>query len=324
MLSIGSNINEARVDGSLRAMRRDLESFADFGLTAAEISVHGLDAVRNGRLDRRRTAEITTILKDFPFRYSTHAPNPLNLMDQICPELHRDVLHASLEFTTAIGAECMVYHPGRFLVEEEFGLRGPSPVAMDERKRLLDQEAKTLRAAAEAFPGTVLAMENARPYTYHSPYCYAEMPFELARQIRAIDCDNVRMTLDFGHLHLAARYYDLDEVEEVRAVAHLIAHCHVHDNFGRSINYSDKNQAHQIPFGKGDSHRPVGWGDIAFADLLASFVHDFKGILICELRSRYFEQTPEAATNLTKVLQSMGVGQIHATTCSAGERGPDG
>jgi sugar phosphate isomerase/epimerase len=309
MLNIGSNINEARVDGSLRAMRRDLESFAEFGLTAAEISVHGLDAVRNGRLDRRRTTEIASILRDFPFRYSTHAPNPLNLMDQNCPELHRDVLLASLEFTAAIGAECMVYHPGRFLVEEEFGIRGPSPVAAGDKERLLEREARTLAAAADAFSEVTLAMENARPYTYHSPYCYAEMPFELARQIRVIDRDNVRMTLDFGHLHLSARYYELDEVEEVRAVADLIAHCHVHDNFGRSINYSEKNQAHQIPFGKGDSHMPVGWGDIAFADLFATFVHDYEGLLICELRSRYFERTPEASGNLAGVLHGIGAGR---------------
>ena len=51
MLNIGSNINEVRVDGSLKALQRDLSAFAGFGLTAAEISIHGLDAVRNGDLD---------------------------------------------------------------------------------------------------------------------------------------------------------------------------------------------------------------------------------------------------------------------------------
>ena len=89
----------------------------------------------------------------------------------------------------------------------------------------------------------------------------------------------------------------------------MIAHCHVHDNFGRSVYYSEKIQTHQIPFGRGDSHMPVGWGNISFARPFRDFIHDYKGLLICELRSRYFEQTPEAAGNLAGVLHSIGAGR---------------
>ncbi len=38
-------------------------------------------------------------------------------------------------------------------------------------------------------------------------------------QIRRIDRPNVRMTLDFDHLRLSARHYQLDILVEVRAVA---------------------------------------------------------------------------------------------------------
>jgi len=307
MLNIGSNINEVRVDGSLKALKHDLSAFHAFALTAAEISIHGLDAVKNGGLDRRRTSEIKTILAAFPFRYSTHAPNPLNLMDRNYPELHRNVLHASLEFSSAIGAKCMVYHPGRYLVEEEFGIGGPVNLTLQEKQDLLGHEAEVLKEAADAFPGVIIAMENARPYLHHSPYCYAEKPKDLADQIRRINRSNVRMTLDFGHLRLSARYYNLDAVAEVKAVAPLIAHCHVHDNFGHSVYYTEKSQTHQIPFGKGDSHMPVGWGSIPFYDLFDGFVRDYDGLLICELRSRYFEQTGEAAENLATILHKLGV-----------------
>ncbi len=304
MLNIGSNINEVRVDGHLRALRHDLTAFLDFGLRAAEISVHGLDAIKNGRLDHKRTADIKTLLADFPFAYSTHAPNPLNLMDRRCPEMHRDVLLASLEFTATIGARCMVYHPGRYLAEEEFIARGPVSLALDEQLELLNAEAELLQEAAAAFPGTIIAMENARPYLHHSPYCYAEIPHALAEQIRRIDRDNVRMNLDFGHLHLSARFYDLDMLAEVQGLASLIAHCHVHDNFGHSVFFNEKIQTHQIPFGRGDSHMPVGWGSIPFQDLFAPFIGEYDGLLICELRSRYFEYTGEAAKNLASLLQA--------------------
>lgn len=308
MLMIGSNINEARVDGSLKALQRDLNAFAGFGLNAAEISIHGLDGVRNGQLNRQRAAEAAAILADYPFRYSAHAPNPINLMDQEHQSLHRQVLFASLEFAQLIGAGCMVYHPGRYQVEESFGLCRPVELTNGQRDDLLAQEVEVLREAADTFPDMTIAMENARPYLHHSPYCYAEKPAELVRQIQTIDRDNVRLTLDFGHLHLSAGFYGLDEVAEVRRMAPWIAHCHVHDNFGRSIYHWEKNQAHQIPFGKGDSHMPVGWGNIPFAGLFGAFIDGYEGLLICELRSRYFEHTAEAAVNLQRVLTEEGGG----------------
>ncbi|MFH0782840.1 MAG: sugar phosphate isomerase/epimerase family protein [Pseudomonadota bacterium] len=307
MLKIGSNINEIRVDGSLKALQRDLTAFQGFGLTAAEISIHGLDAVRDGSLDRRRISEIQKILADFPFAYSTHAPNPLNLMDQRCPEMHNDVLLASLEFTSAIGARCMVYHPGRYLPEEQFAVKGPLSLTSEQQQALLLHEAKLLQEAADSFPETIIAMENARPYLHHSPYCYAEIPHVLVTQIRQINRNNVRMTLDFGHLHLSAKFYNLEILGEIRCAAPFIAHCHVHDNFGHSVYATEKIQTHQIPFGRGDSHMPVGWGNIPFSTLFAEFIHDYDGLLICELRSRYFEQTGEAAKNLALLLESFGI-----------------
>jgi sugar phosphate isomerase/epimerase len=308
MLNIGSNINEVRIDGHLKQLRHDLVAFLGFGLTAAEITVHGIDAIRNGRLDARRTAETRAILDDFPFSYSVHCPNPLNLMDQSNAQLHRDVLFASLEFSSAIKAEVLVYHPGRFLTEEEFALRGPVALEPEEQMKYLETEAIILREAADQFPGLIIAMENARPYLHHSPYCYAEMPAGLKQQVEGIARANVMINLDFGHLQMSSKYYDLDPISEVRAIAPLIAHCHVHDNFGNPVYHTEKIQTHQIPFGKGDSHMPVGWGAIPISDILAEFISSYDGMLICELRSRYFEQTRTSAEALATILQNLGVG----------------
>ncbi len=307
MLNIGSNIIETRVDGNLAALRRDLEILAGFGLAAAEIPVHAVDAIRNGRLDRRRTALVAEILADFPFALSVHLPNPLNLMDRHQPELHLDVLYASLDFTAAIGARCLVYHPGRYLQEEEFSIRGPKVLPDAEERRLLDREAELLREVATEFPELIIAMENARPYLYHSPYCYAELPHELVAQIERIDRANVRMTLDFGHLQLSSQFYQLDPLAEARNAAPHIAHCHVHDNFGGSVYHSEKNQCHQIPFGRGDSHMPVGWGSVPVSDILSQFIAGYDGLLICELRGRYINDCGEAAGNLAAILNRLGV-----------------
>jgi sugar phosphate isomerase/epimerase len=306
MLSIGSNINEVRVDGSLKALRKDLSAFLCFGLTAAEITVHGLDAVRNGHLDRKRTAQVKAITSDFPFAYSVHAPNPLNLMDRDYPKLHRAVLWASLEFSAEIGAQVMVYHPGRYLAEERFGVVAPYVPEENVRQQLLEEEAAVLQEAADAFPGVVIAMENARPYLHYSPYCYAEIPEQLKAQVERINRKNVRINLDFGHLQMASRYFGFDAVAETRKIAPLIAHCHVHDNYGNPVYHTEKLQTHQIPFGRGDSHMPVGWGEIPFSRIFAEFIDMYDGMLICELRGRYFDSTRESSENLAKIMIELG------------------
>jgi sugar phosphate isomerase/epimerase len=82
----------------------------------------------------------------------------------------------------------------------------------------------------------------------------------------------------------------------------------VHDNFGNPVYHTEKLQTHQIPFGKGDSHMPVGWGAIPFRDIFAEFIDNYDGMLICELRSRYFEQTRESANALVTILDGLGAG----------------
>lgn len=305
MLRIGSNISEARIDGSLKKLKRDLDTFVSFGLTAAEIGVHGTDVIRNGQLDPKRLTDICELLEEYPFFYSVHAPNPLNLMAEEELELHRDVMRSSLEFTRQINADVMVYHPGRFQAEETFGPLGKLEMSPEKQHQLLDLEAEILQGFAAEFPGQIIAMENARPYRYHSPYCYAEKIAALKRQVKRINRPNVGITLDFGHLNIAANFYGFDQIEAVKEIAPLIRHCHVHDNFGGAVFHTEKQQTQQIPLGKGDSHMPVGWGNIDFYSLLDCFLHQYDGLLITELRGRYFDATGESATNLMQIVQEL-------------------
>jgi len=53
---------------------------------------------------------------------------------------------------------------------------------------------------------------------------------------------------------------------------------------------------------------PVGWGAIPFRDIFAEFIDTYDGMLICELRGRYFDQTRESVENLTAVLNELGAG----------------
>ena len=104
---------------------------------------------------------------------------------------------------------------------------------------------------------------------------------------------------------MAARFYGFDEVDAVKQISPLIRHCHVHDNFGGAVYHTEKQQTHQIPLGKGDSHMPIGWGDIDFSNLFACFLDQYQGLLITELRGRYFASTGESAENLLRITENL-------------------
>jgi sugar phosphate isomerase/epimerase len=305
LLPIGSKIDELRVDGSLDAFRKDLEHFAHIGIEAVEIPVHGLDLIRRGVLEERRVRQVREILKDFDFIYTVHSPNPLNLMDQASPELHMAVFRASLEFTQAIGSNILVYHAGRFVPEETFAIQKEHSISENLAQELLEIEQERISRLAKEFPTITICLENARPYLHHSPYCYGERLELLKDQVKKIARPNVRINLDLGHLYLASHFFRFDPIEATQEVSPLISHTHVHDNFGGAAYYHQKIQTHQIPFGQGDSHMPVGWGSVPIASLLAAYFSSYRGILMMELRSRYFAHIEESKENLRKLVKSI-------------------
>ncbi|NPU84546.1 MAG: sugar phosphate isomerase/epimerase [Syntrophaceae bacterium] len=305
MVEIGSKIDEVRIDGRLDPLRRDLNEFNGLELEAVELPVHGLDAVVHGRLHHRRLEELKTLLWDYGFAYTVHAPNPLNLMDDDNRTLHESVFRASLEFASEIGAGVVVYHAGRYVSEERFAVPGYLMLSEEERRDLLDREARAVRDLADEYPAVCICIENARPYLYHSPYCYAENPRELLEQVVRIARPNVRINLDVGHLYLAAGHYGFDPVEAAAEIREFVAHVHVHDNFGLPVYYTEKQQTHLVPFGRGDAHMPVGWGEVPIGAILKTFAGSYDGLMITELRSRYFDYTKESVENLKAILRNL-------------------
>jgi sugar phosphate isomerase/epimerase len=307
MLKIGAKIDEVRIDGDLQRLRQDLEYFGRIGLAAVELPVHGLDAVKNGRLDRGRLKRIKEIIRNFVGAFSVHAPNPLNLMDSSSLKLHMSVFRASLEFAAEVGAGILVYHPGRYIPEETFAIYGRKDLAEEDQEKLLAREAEMLQELSGEFPEVTICLENARPYRFHSPYCYAENLELLKEQVEKIKRDNVKINLDFGHLYLAAKFYGFNPVRAASEVRDLIAHTHVHDNFGNAVYYHEKQQTHQLPFGKGDSHMPVGWGEVPIPEILSAFLDSYTGMLMMELRGRYFAHTGESKENLEEILTKLSL-----------------
>ena len=302
MHAIGSKIDEVRIDGSLLKFRQDLESFREMGFKAVELPVHGLDVILNGKLIQNRLDKILNILNDFDFLYSVHSPNPLNLMDKKDTGLHVDVLLASLEFARQVRAKVVVYHAGRFIPEEEFFAFPARGLSQREKESLMEREALLLQSISDQYPDVILAIENARPYLGQSSYTYGEFPEELKHQVVSVNRTNVKINLDFGHLYFTSLFHGHDLEESVSSIGKLVAHTHIHDNFGGAVYHWEKQQTHQLPFGKGDSHMPVGWGEIPIKDILDILLPDYTGLLMMELRSRYFDDIEESKQNLEALI----------------------
>lgn len=302
MLEIGSQINEVRIDGSLDKLREDLDFFFRIGLEVVEIPPHGLDVIRNGKLIPDRMKRIREILRDYPFLYTVHAPNLLNLMEPNNIDVHLSVFRSSLLFSLEIGAEVLVYHGGRFRPEETFVTSRRRWPFFDSKSRKIDREIRLLQQLADEFPEMVIGIENARPYLHHSPYSYAERLRDLVAIVETVSRANIGITLDFGHLNLSSLFYKEDPILVLSKAVPWIKHCHVHDNFGRPFFFHEKQQTHQLPFGKGDSHMPVGQGSIPFSDWLSIILPRYRGCFILELRSRYFHETFTAFDRFRHIL----------------------
>ncbi len=299
---IGSKIDEVRIDGSLKRFTQDLEQIRAMGIEAVELPAHGLDLVINGRLNTKRQAAVLEILKNFDFAYSIHAPNPINLMDKNDAAFHADVLLATLEFARQIKARAVVYHAGRFIPEEEFNIFPVRSLSQREQQGLIEKEALLLQSIAAQYPDVNIAIENARPYLSQSPYSYGEFIDQLKDQVETVNRDNVKINLDFGHLFMTSTFHGYDLLKAVESIKHLVIHTHIHDNFGGSVHHWEKQQTHQLPFGKGDSHMPVGWGTVPIKSILDILLPGYKGLLMMELRSRYFDAIKESKQNLEALL----------------------
>ena len=304
MLEIGVKIDEARVDGDMKKLESELLYYGEIGMGAIQISVQDFDVIKKGRLDKKQTKKIKGIFKDFDFKYSVQCPDQLNLMDRGNPALHTSVFVGTMEFASEIDSKIVVYHPARYMSKEVFPFSRGASIPEDEKRRQLDYEAMIIQDIASGFPEITICMQNAMPYFFHSHYCYAEKIELLKAQVLKINKDNVCINLDFGNLYMASKFYCFDPVATASELKYLIAHTHIHDNFGNAFYYHEKQQPHLVLFDKGNYHMPIGWGEVPINDILSTFVDSYSGMFILALKSRYFECIKDSMETLDTLIST--------------------
>ena len=264
------------------------------GYTAVEISMDGTGLMFGGRLHPRMLPQSLTTFAKQDFRYSVHSPSSLDLRDRPNREIQMALARSTLEFCKQVGGRVLVLH---------FEQRSPDPndeAAFEEAILRLSDEAGEVLLGVEN-----IEVERIEP---------------VVECVRRINRPNVTMTLDVGHAYLAATHFRFPFLEAIRSALPLVRHVHVNDNFGRYnplrlenfTLYRTQTPADTFPLGKGDLHRPVGWGGIPLEKVF-EVLRGYQGTVIHEYRYNLFLESAEEdfhrMESLSTILHRSGEGR---------------
>jgi sugar phosphate isomerase/epimerase len=268
-------------DGSIASLERTLAEIAALGAEAAEITISGIDVVAGGRILPEPAADLVAATRRFPLRYSVHGLVGSNFMDAAHLAAQMRVARAYLELCDRIGARVLVLHSGALLSAD------PAAIAAAEAR-----EAEALAELAEAAShyGVRLALEN---IFSTKPGEHRRTPSRVAALVRAIGHPSLVALIDVSHAYIECTRLGLDPRAELRAMAPVTGHLHLHDSFGQPQTTWDLYESSEATaLGQGDLHLPLGWGDLPFADIFAELAFLPGTMLILELPLRYRAEWP--------------------------------
>ncbi len=215
----------------------------------------------------------------------------------------------------------VVYHSGlQALDAARFGVRRK---LFSEYELLIgaEQEVAALRELAPfaADAGVIIGIENGDPHQWeHNVIAQFGLPRQallqhharlqtapMVRQLEQIDHPNVGITLDVGHLYIAANDLGFDYLAAVSEAAPWVKHLHVSDNFGK-LDHGFDSEPERWAFGEADIHVPPGWGSIPYAEVftrLENQTSDFQGDLILEIESGFADVLGESLKTIEELVK---------------------
>lgn len=282
----GVGFNTVSKDGHAESIINDLKHYSEIGADVAEICLGTIDILSGGRIVRDRLNALAKVTGQFPLQYSVHGLVSSNFMNATTLRYQIEVAKAFIEVCDAIGSRLLVHHSG-FVSPARPGDRAEAD------KREHDGLAEIAEVAAKY--DVRVALENI--FTVQSGE-YRKTPTQIAETVRTLDHPNLVATTDFSHAYIESTYRGLDFMEELRSLAPVTGHIHVHDSFGRLPGDTPFFYAQEASaLGLGDLHLPIGWGDIPWDQIFAELTFLPGTVLMMEISSRF---RPEQAACLAK------------------------
>lgn len=280
---IGTGFCVGSTDGEFASLEGDLRALAEIGVDTVELGITSVDLIAGGRIIKERANRLVALTSQFDFRYTVHGLVSSNFMDPVICRYQLDAAKALAEICDRVGARILVQHGG--------ALR-PNQIAERKDADLREREA-LLELAEFCKPyGVRIALENI--FTTE-PGQYRQTPAEVATTVKALNHPNIVALIDFSHAYIESTYRGLDFRDQLRAMAPVAGHLHVHDSFGRPQGfYKGHYLQENTAMGIGDLHMPLGWGDIDWEGIFSELEFLPGTVLMMEIGARYRAEQPES------------------------------
>ena len=266
---VGINLPDVKADPE--ATRARLSALADDGFDCIEVGLDDFPLIINGEIKKDCVDFVSTLLREFKFKYTAHIGRGVDLRDTKRLALQKKVLASSIEACARLGIRLLVLH--------------------------FEAESRDLAAEQAFYEGHIEAADRA-----------AELG--VALRLENIEVDRVDTVVDFikkvgrkdfllafdtGHAYLAAKYFHFDFLESLRKAIPYVGHVHLSDNVGtfeelRITNrpvYDGLPMGYRLTFGRGDIHIPPFWGEIPYPVVFA-LLKRYEGVFLCEYNSELF------------------------------------
>ncbi|NSY19315.1 TIM barrel protein [Neorhizobium sp. AL 9.2.2] len=278
---IGTGFNAGSTNGELESLDQELRILSEIGVDTVELGLTSLDLISGGRIIEERAERLVALTKQFDFRYTVHGLVSSNFMEPETCRYQLDAAKALAQICDRIGAGILVQHGGNLRAEQ-----------IMERAEADARERDALFELAEFCKpyGVRIAFENI--FTTE-PGQYRQTPTQIAETVKTIGHPNLVALIDFSHAYIESTYRGLNFREELRAMASVAGHLHVHDSFGRpQAFYKGHHVQENTALGIGDLHMPLGWGDIDWEDIFSELTFLPGTVLMMEIGRRYHAEQP--------------------------------
>ncbi len=313
---IGINLDRIAARAKFRQLERQLDDVRSNGFRLVEIDLTPFHLIVNGEIHRPSLEMFLDVVRNFDLRYTVHGLSRLNLAYDSRHALCRQIMRCQIEICRAMGACRLVYHSGlQALDEVRYGVRRtlltPSELVAGARR-----EVAALRALAPvaADGGVIIGMENGDTHQWEHALIarfglprsalsqhHARIHIEpMVRQLEAIDHPNVGLTLDVGHLYIAAHDMGFDYLAAIARAASWLKHVHLSDNFGK-LDRGVDSEPDRWAFGEADVHLPPGWGEIPYRAIFDRWP-DYDGDMILEIKPWFMDDAAAGRQRIRALL----------------------
>ena len=281
-------------NGDISALSDQIRRLKEVGVDSLEVSIYETDVICGKKINLPELKILKDTLLGQDFSYTVHGELSVNLMDQEKFDSHKEVLKRDIEVSSEIQATHLITHFGQTTNK----VYENQNIYESHLKKQQDCYAELGDYAKQC--NVTLAIENLFPFTFDN---YAPLPNEIALQLNKINHPNVKCCLDISHAYINCTYRNAHFIDEIKKMAPLSEHIHMHDSFGLIERIWAYVPAEYTSYGQGDLHLPLGWGDIPFEKIFKEIQFPDRLNLNFELPERYIKYFIENIKEAKRLLE---------------------